>query len=114
MAPRSEIYKKQQDEITDKIINILELDANNSIVLYYLDDDIDKQNKILELIPDIKKYFSWSRCVGIREPENTKRVYVSIIRQFTKFKYKMFSSDYAFKLPDGQLVRSKKYIFMKK
>ena len=39
--------KKEQNEIIDKIINTLELDNNNSIILYNLDNDINKQNKIL-------------------------------------------------------------------
>ena len=59
MKLKSELYKKEQEDITDKIINILELD-NNSILLYNLDSDKIKQDKILELIPDIRKYYSFT------------------------------------------------------
>ena len=38
----------------NKIINILELDQTNSITLYELDNDIKKQEKILNLLPEIK------------------------------------------------------------
>ena len=58
MKLKSILYKKEQDEITDKIINILELDNENSIILYNLDNDKTKQDKILELIPEIRKYYS--------------------------------------------------------
>ena len=47
----SKLNKKEQEEITDKIINILELDNENSLILYNLDNDKIKQDKILELIP---------------------------------------------------------------
>ena len=82
MKLKSELYKKEQ-EITDKIINILELN-DNSILLYNLDNDKTKQDKLLELIPDIRKYYSFTSSIGASEPEKAKRPYVSIIRQFTK------------------------------
>ena len=46
MKLKSELYKKEQEEITDKIINILELN-DNSILLYNLDNDKIKQDKLL-------------------------------------------------------------------
>ena len=49
MKLKSILYKKEQDELVDKIINILELDNENSIILYNLDNDKTKQDKILEL-----------------------------------------------------------------
>ena len=61
MKLKSILYKKEQDEIINKIIDILVLDNNNSIILYELDNDKIKQDKILELIPDIRKYFKSSR-----------------------------------------------------
>ena len=39
MRLKTELYKEEQDEIINKIIEILELDTNNSIVLYDLDND---------------------------------------------------------------------------
>jgi hypothetical protein len=78
------LYEKEQDDIINKIITILNLDNENSIVLYNLDNDINKQNKILELIPNIRKYFSFTNSVGASEPDKAKRPYISIIRQFTK------------------------------
>ena len=97
MKLKSILYKKEQDELVDKIINILELDNENSIILYNLDNDKIKQNKILELIPEIRKYYSFSTIIGASEPTKAKRPYLSIIRQLTKSKYKLNSYDYRIK-----------------
>ena len=91
MKLKSILYKKEQYELVNKIINILELDNNNSIILYNLDNDKNKQYKILELIPEIRKYYSFSTIIGASEPTKAKRPYLSIIRQLTKSKYIMKS-----------------------
>jgi len=43
MKLKSILYKKEQDELVDKIINILELDNGNSIILFNLDNDKKKR-----------------------------------------------------------------------
>ena len=117
MKLKSILYKKEQDELVDKIINILELDIENSIILYNLDNDKTKQDKILELIPEIRKYNSFSTIIGASEPTKAKRPYLSIIRQLTKSKYKLNSYDYRIKQDDKddkddkEDIRTKKYIF---
>jgi len=40
--------QKKQYDLVDKIINILELDDENSIILYNLDNDLEKQNIITD------------------------------------------------------------------
>jgi hypothetical protein len=112
MKLKSILYKKEQDDITDKIINILELN-NHAILLYHLDNDKIKQQKILDLIPDIRKYYTFSSSIGASDPNKAKRPYVSIIRQFTKNKYIMISSDVKIKLDNDTLIRTKKYTFLK-
>ena len=114
MRLKSELYKKEQEQITDKIIQILNLDSDNGIILCELDNDKDKQNKILDLIPEIRKYFSFTSSIGASEPNKSKRPYLSIIRQFTKNKYNMLSCDYRIKNDDKSEIRTKKYIFTKK
>jgi len=114
MKLKSILYKKEQDEIINKIIDILVLDNNNSIILYELDNDKIKQDKILELIPDIRKYFSFTSVIGASEPDKAKRPYLSIIRQLTKSKYNMLSCDYRIKEDDKEDIRTKKYLFIEK
>ena len=111
MKLKSILYKKEQKELIDKIINILELDDDNSIILYNLDNDQEKQNKILALIPEIRKYYSFSTIIGASDPTKAKRPYLSIIRQLTKSKYNMKSYDYRIKQNNKEDIRTKKYIF---
>jgi hypothetical protein len=111
MKLKSLLYKQEQENIINKIINTLELDNDNSIILYNLDNDHNKQNKILELIPEIRKYYSFSTIIGASEPDKAKRPYLSIIKQITKSKYKINSYDYRIKQDGKEDIRTKKYIF---
>lgn len=111
MKLKSILYKKEQEELIEQVINILELDNNNSIILYNLDNDKNKKDKILALIPEIRKYFSFTSIIGASEPTKVKRPYLSIIRQLTKNKYKLNSYDYRIKQNGNEDIRTKKYIF---
>ena len=111
MNLKSILYRQEQEEIIEKIIDILQLDDNSSITLYDLDTDKDKQNKIMNMIPDIRKFFSFSTIIGASEPTKAKRPYLSIIRQLTKSKYKLNSYDYRIKQDGKEDIRIKKYIF---
>ena len=103
MRLKEELYKKEQDEILQKIINIINLDKENSITLYELDNDIKKQNKIMDLIPDIRKYFSLSFVKGIKNPELLKRPYLSIIKQILKNNYNIISCDYRKQIDENKI-----------
>ena len=83
----------------------------NSIILYNLENDKDKIDKIMKLIPYIRKYFSLSYINAISNPKKVKRPWLSMIRKLTKSKYEMLSCDYRIKQKD---IRTKKYIFYKK
>ncbi len=56
----SDKYQNEREDICNKIITILELKEDNTFLLYELDDNIEKQNKILELKEEIQKYFACS------------------------------------------------------
>ncbi len=58
MRLKSELYKKEQEEIINKIINTLDLTNKNTYTLYELDKNVEIQNKIMELMPEIRKWFS--------------------------------------------------------
>ena len=60
-------YNTERENICDRLISILELDENKSFLLCELDNDTEKQNKILELKEDIQKYFSVS-CISSFRP----------------------------------------------
>jgi hypothetical protein len=112
MRLKSELYKKEQEEIIDKICNILDLENRNTYTLYELDNNVEIQKKIMELIPEIRKRFSFNGIKAVGEPEKIKRPWLSIIKYFTKTKYKIESKDFQF-TEHGKYIRTHKYIFIK-
>jgi len=110
MRLKSELYKKEQNEILEKIITIMNLDDENSITLHELDTNKEKQQLILDLIPTIRKYFSYKNVAGIATPTQCKRPYYSIIKFITKPKYNIYNSDSRI-MVDGVKIRTTKYIF---
>lgn len=110
MKYKNELYEKEQNEIINKLIDILELEEQQYLILYNLDNNESKQKLILDLIPNIRKYFSLSNVRGIKNPETLKRPWLSIIRQMLKQKYKIISKDHQI-TENGKKIRTKKYIF---
>jgi hypothetical protein len=110
MRLKSELYKKEQEEIVDKIIYILDLENKTEYTLYELDKNEEIQNKIMELIPEIRKWFSFNNMKAVGEPSKRKRPWLSIIKHLIKSKYKMVSLDYHF-TEEGNHIRTQKYMF---
>ena len=59
MKKLSEKFKDEREAICDKIIGILEL-TNGEFILCELDENTEKQQRLLELKPEIMKYFECS------------------------------------------------------
>ena len=112
MRLKSELYKKEQEEIVDEIITILDLSDDDTITLYELDNDKEKQKKIMKLIPKIRKYFSFNEIRGVSHPKQVKRPWLSIIRQITKLKYKMTHRDHRIRENDKEVIRTIIYKFI--
>jgi len=112
MRLKSELYKKEQDEIIEKIITILDLENKNTYTLYELDNNEEIQNKIMELIPEIRKWFSFNGIKAVGEPQKIKRPWLSIIKHLIKSKYNMKSLDYHF-TENGKHIRTQMYNFIK-
>jgi len=110
MRLKSELYKKEQDEIIEKIITILDLENKNTYTLYELDKNEEIQKQIMELIPEIRKWFSFNGLKAVGEPSKIKRPWLSIIKQLTKTKYNIESNDFQF-TKDGKYIRTHKYTF---
>lgn len=113
MRLKSELYKEEQIYLSNKIIDILNLDKNNQIILYNLDNDDEKTNNIMELIPELRKYFSFRDVSGVEKPETVKRPWLSIVRQITKLTHEMNYKDKQIIINGGK-IRSKIYTFNKK
>jgi hypothetical protein len=103
MRLKSELYKKEQEEIVDKIIEILDLENKKSYTLYELDKNEEIQKRIMELIPEIRKWYSFNNMKAVGEPEKRKRPWLSIIKNLIKTKYNIVSLDHHF-------TENKKYI----
>ena len=110
MRLKSELYKKEQEEIVDKIIKILDLENKTEYTLYELDKNEEIQKKIMELIPEIRKYYSFNGIKAVGEPNKIKRPWLSIVKHLIKKKYNIVSLDYHF-TEDGNHIRTQKYCF---
>ena len=108
MRLKSELYKKEQEEIVDKIITILDLENKTEYTLYELDKNEEIQKKIMELIPEIRKYYAFNNMKSVGEPNKRKRPWLSIIKNLLKTKYNIVSSDYRI-LDNGKEIRTHKY-----
>jgi hypothetical protein len=96
MRLKSELYKKEQEEIVDKIISILDLENKTEYTLYELDKNEEIQKKIMELIPEIRKYYAFNNLKAVGEPTKRKRPWLSIIKNLLKTKYNIVSKDFQF------------------
>tara|TARA_B110000285_G_C14926391_1_gene515203 strand:- start:98 stop:451 length:354 start_codon:yes stop_codon:yes gene_type:complete len=103
-------YHTEREEICKKLIEILDLDENNSILLCDLEKDIEKQTKILDMKDDIQKYFAVS-CLAPYKPNATcKRPYINILRGILRKQGYTFSRKVAeVSNNDGTYFRSTKY-----
>lgn len=76
-----------QEEIVDKIITILDLENKTEYTLYELDKNEEIQKQIMELIPEIRKYYAFNNLKAVGEPNKRKRPWLSIIKNLLKTKY---------------------------
>jgi len=110
MRLKRELYKKEQDEIVEKIITILDLENKNTYTLYELDNNEEIKKQIMELIPEIRKWFSFNNMKAVGEPSKRKRPWLCIIKQLLKEKYTIESKDFQF-TKDGKYIRTQSYNF---
>ena len=110
MRLKSELYKKEQDEIIDKIITILDLKNKNTYTLYELDKNEEIQKQIMDLIPEIRKWFSFNGIKAVGEPSKIKRPWLSIIKHLLKRKYNIESKDFQL-TENGRHIRTHVYNF---
>ena len=111
----SEKYQNEREDICNKIITILELKEDNTFLLYELDDNIEKQKKILELKEEIQKYFACSTISSFKPNFECKRPYLNIIRSILrKQNYTFIGNDYTIKINNIPTKTIKYIIFRNK
>ena len=62
----SDKYQTEREIICNRIITILALDDKNTFLLYELDNDIVKQQQILEMKDEIQKYFAFIKYLDYK------------------------------------------------
>jgi len=80
MKLKTDIYYKEQEEICNRILAILELDHRNSFVRSEIDNNEEKQQQIMDMKPEIKKYFACAKMAAFKPNFYVKRPYMSIVR----------------------------------
>ena len=114
---KNEMYKKEQDDVIQQLITILNLDTDqnslNTYTLYEWDNDAEMQEKIINLTPEIKKWFPVNAFKAITAPQRIKRAWLSIIKQLTKNHYEIKSKDYQCTI-HGHKIRTQIYTFIPK
>jgi hypothetical protein len=80
---KSDIFKVYREKVIEKFNIILEMNPENmSFYLYHLEHSQHKQEQIIALVPEIKRYFKcgcWSYFA-----KGTKKGYLSLIRSVYK------------------------------
>jgi len=103
----SEKYKLEREEICKKLIIILNLTENKTFLLSDLDNDIEKQNKILDMKNEIQQYFAVSTISSFKPNFVCKRPYLNIIRSILRMQnYEFNGNDYWQKFDNGLLKRT--------
>jgi len=77
-------YQKEREEYCDKIINILKLDDNHCFLLCDLDENVEKQNELLAMKDEIKKYFTVSDISTFKPNCECKKPYLNMVRSILR------------------------------
>ena len=86
----------------------------NELPRYKFDKDIEKQNRIIELAIDIKRYFASSYWNGIND-KNTVRPYLTIIRNLFKNQGFLFiNKSFIYNTGENGKVKTTRYYIIKK
>jgi hypothetical protein len=109
MRLKSDLYPAEQGQVRRKILDILALDRENSITLYELDNDVEKQKNIMSLLPEIVNWFAVRSSLAAQNPEKAHRPWMCLVRFVLKPKYKIIREDYRLKI-DNNIIRTQKYV----
>ena len=105
-----EKYQLEREDICARLISILQLDNNNSFLLCNLDDNIEKQQQILEMKDEIQKYFACSTISSFKPGFDCKRPYLNIVRSILRKQDYVFDCGTTFtKIENGVYKTSTKY-----
>ena len=103
-------YHTEREDICNRLISILELDENHYILLNVLENDTDKQTKILDMKDEIQKYFAVSCLSPFKSNATCKRPYINILRGILRKQgYTFESSPILIGFENGKSISTSKY-----
>jgi len=110
----SEMYPKEREEVCNKIIQILQLDADNSFLLSELDANEEKQKAIIDLKEEIQKYFAVSALTPYISGRECARPALCIAKGILRQDGYFFEGKaFTFKDHNGDKVKTTKYFIFK-
>ena len=105
-----EMYEEEREETVRRMIEILDLDEENSFYLNEIDADTEKQDKIMTLKPAVKKYYSTGE-IAFRPDKDVKRPYLLLIRGLLRVhKYKIINKPKSILREDNTRMATMQYI----
>jgi hypothetical protein len=111
MGAKKPIDIIKQNEIINKLEKIIIPDPENkTITLLELDNNLELQQKILNLIPEIREAFIIHNTPSLIHADQMKRPYLSIMRHYLSIKYKIIIKNSYIK----NSPYTKKYTFLEK
>ena len=108
-STKKDLYKKEQEEILNKINTILGISKNNNtIYLYDIENDENKKEQILALSDNVKKYFKTSNWAFYKD-EECKGNHVLLCKSIYKdMSYQIISKNAYIKRNDTK-INTKEY-----
>jgi len=102
MPKKVEQFANERIQVLNQMLQILGInEQNNMFSLHKLDGDINKQNEIIGLEDDIKKYFLCGEWTCFKKKDSCKRRWLSMIKYVVKdMGYQMTSSNIVSKSDD--------------
>jgi hypothetical protein len=113
MRLKSELYRTEREQLEASLESIFSLREQNVFILHELDHNVELQNQIMRLVPEIRKYYNCNNIKAVSEPSRIKRPWLSIVKTILKPHYTISSKDYHF-TREGKHIHSQKYTFSKK
>lgn len=105
-----EKYHNEREHICKKIIEIIQLNEQNSFYLCDIDDNIEKQTQIMSMKEEIQKCFACSTISSFKPNFECKRPYLNIVRSILRMQGYIFEGkDIELKLENHLFKRTMIY-----
>ncbi len=114
MSDNKELLKGKQEEVINQIVIILNLDNKQKYSLYELNHDSKIQNQIIELLPEIQKWFSLSVLVASRRRTLVSLPWMIILKTVLNTKFTIEIKEEKIKIMEKKWIIGPVYTFERK